>query len=275
MPYRGANQTLSEFNVIESLNLVTCKLFTFAQFYSLQCISWLLTYVSIDQAIKLYYPSRAFNKKAKNVYKVCLVNKFPFSGLKVNQILIHHFFCQLLISTLFLVNFHILIFNGKTTYSKRNVTDYLNVTTEIEVAHFECYSTNYYEFYPLWNEVHFYLYALLPFPITMISNLMISVKVWNMNWFHTRRLNDAKQQKIKKRAITNLLITVFFVVSALPEVVAFVFFYTKLNSTEEGLLILDLLNLVHFTFNAFIFLVYFVTNKVLHREIRFRLISFN
>lgn len=76
MPYKGANQTLSEFNVIESLNLVTCKIFTFAQFYSLQCISWLLTYISIDQAIKLYSPSRAFNKKAKNVYKMCLVNRF-------------------------------------------------------------------------------------------------------------------------------------------------------------------------------------------------------
>lgn len=40
-------------NIIESQNIVTCRLFTFMQYFSLQTISWLLAYVTIDQSIKV------------------------------------------------------------------------------------------------------------------------------------------------------------------------------------------------------------------------------
>ena len=73
MPFKGANQTINEYNVIEGLNLVTCKIFTFSQFYSLHCLSWLTAYVSIDQVIKLYLPRIPYSLNPKHVYKVCLV----------------------------------------------------------------------------------------------------------------------------------------------------------------------------------------------------------
>lgn len=42
-------------NIIESLNIVTCKIFTFMQYFSLQAVAWLLTYINIDQNIKVRF----------------------------------------------------------------------------------------------------------------------------------------------------------------------------------------------------------------------------
>ena len=71
---KGVETTIESINIIESLNLVTCKIFAFLQFYSLQCISWFLMYISVDQFVKLYWPNTKYSMKPKFVYPICFVN---------------------------------------------------------------------------------------------------------------------------------------------------------------------------------------------------------
>ncbi len=71
---KGVNITIDNINIIESINLVTCKIFTFMQYYSLQCISWFLMYVSADQCIKLYFPNIKYSRNLKYVYPICFVS---------------------------------------------------------------------------------------------------------------------------------------------------------------------------------------------------------
>jgi hypothetical protein len=78
---KGVGVSIDDINIIESLNLVTCKIFTFMQYYSLQCISWFLMYISVDQCVKLYFPNSRYARKIKNVYRVCLVRLFTFTNL--------------------------------------------------------------------------------------------------------------------------------------------------------------------------------------------------
>jgi len=49
------------------------NLFYFMQYYSLQCISWLMLFVSADQCVKLYFPTWIYSRKTKYVYPICLV----------------------------------------------------------------------------------------------------------------------------------------------------------------------------------------------------------
>ncbi len=70
---KGAFLKMDQITIIESLSIETCKIFTFMQYYSLQCISWLILYVSVNQYVKLYFPDLIYSRKPKYVYPVCMV----------------------------------------------------------------------------------------------------------------------------------------------------------------------------------------------------------
>ena len=105
------------------------------------------------------------------------------------------------------MNLHILIFNGKVMYTKTNVTNSLNVTEEIDVFSFECYNTNYYQFFPLWDNVHLYIYAFVPFILLIICNLLIVYKIFAVNVSVT---TEAQQRK-RKLTFTILFISILFI----------------------------------------------------------------
>lgn len=167
------------------------------------------------------------------------------------------------------MNLHILIFNGKVSYTKTNVTDALNITSEIEVMSFECYSTNYYEFFPFWDNVHLYLYGFGPFSVTMIANGMISYKILTMKSV----VASASQQKKRKLTLTILFTSIIFIVFVTPEIIAFGYFFGPLSHSNAGTLVLYSVDLFHFTFNSFVAIIYYRTNKVFNEECKYRLIT--
>jgi hypothetical protein len=72
-PYTETIMHIDEVNIMESFNIVTCKIFAFTQYYSLQTTSWLLMYVSVDQTIKMYIPNIRYSLKPTKVYPICFV----------------------------------------------------------------------------------------------------------------------------------------------------------------------------------------------------------
>ena len=89
-PKHYSLQTIDDINIIESFSVPTCKIFTFNQYYSLQCISWLYAYASVDQILKIYFPKAKYNLNQKYVYIIC----------------------GIILTLLFLLNSHILLFAG-------------------------------------------------------------------------------------------------------------------------------------------------------------------
>ena len=136
------NQTIDDVNIIESLGLPTCKIFTFLQYYSLQCISWLLMSVSIDQGLKVYFPHSRYILNPKLSYGFAIV-RLNFILKKINYIKTPKSFKATMI-ILFGINVHILLFVGKVSFVKQNVTNNLNITEEVSIRTFDCYNSNFY-----------------------------------------------------------------------------------------------------------------------------------
>ncbi len=155
-------------------------------------------------------------------------------------------------------------------YTKTNVTNSLNITEEIDVFSFECYNTNYYQFFPLWDNVHLYIYAFVPFILLIICNLLIVYKIFAVNVSVT---TEAQQRK-RKLTFTILFISILFICFVLPEIICFSYFFAKLSSTNLGTLALYSVDLIHFTFNSFMFWIYYETNSVFRRECAICLINF-
>ena len=132
---------------------------------------------------------------------------------------------------------------------------------------FECYSTNYYEFFPFWDNVHLYLYAFGPFSVTMIANCMISYKILTIK----SAMTSSSQQKKRKLTLTILFTSIIFIIFVTPEIIAFGYFFGPLSHSNAGTLVLYSVDLFHFTFNAFIAVIYYKTNKVFNKECKYRL----
>jgi hypothetical protein len=236
--------SINELNIVESLNIFTCKFFTFIQYFSLQTMSWFLSYISIDQVVKIYLP--AF--KCQHQTRACL----------------------LLIFILFLINFHIILFVGiylpisssssssnstNTTWSYRNAT-----------LRFECYATEFYNFYPTWDQVHAFIYCFVPFVIMMISNLLLSRRILAS----ARRFSTtlSKVNLKKKRAISLFVIfhSLLFIACSMPQKLFYGYMYDALSASPLGSLLLVLSDELSFTFIGFNFIFQLIMNKLYRRE---------
>lgn len=160
------------------------------------------------------------------------------------------------------MNAHILLFVGKVTYTNTTILNVFNVTETVREMEWECYATNLYEFYPMWDRIHLFIYCIVPFFIIITSDLVIGYKLLNSKFSNIETIN-----KKKKKLIKTILITTFlFLFSTVPQVIAFGWYFVELTSVYEGTLFLYVLDLIHFTFNGLNFMIFFVTNKVYRSE---------
>ena len=222
--------------------------------------------VSIDQGLKVYFPHSRYILNPKLSYGFAIV-RLNFILKKINYIKTPKSFKAAMI-ILFGINVHILLFVGKVSYVKQNVTNNLNITEEVSIRTFDCYNSNFYELHPFWDRVHLIVYGFGPFLITILSNLLIIFKIFGVN------SPLSGQRRKKKLAITILLISFTFIICALPQIISFGFFFVELSSTLVGIVILPLSDLINFTFNGFNFMIYFITNIVFRNECIFQINSF-
>ncbi|CAF1089072.1 unnamed protein product [Brachionus calyciflorus] len=174
-------------NIIESTSIPTCKIFTFNQFFSLHSISWLLTFMAIDQVIKIYFPNNRF-QSIKKTYLIC-------------------FF---IILTLFLLNSHILLFGGVIKKLKVNTSEEINgtfVNRSFQIDKINCYESDLYSFYPIWDQIHLFVFCFVPFLIMIICNILMKIKL-----VPTKNLKISNKSIIKKKKIAKFIIlySIFF-----------------------------------------------------------------
>lgn len=228
-------------NIIESLSIPTCKIFTFSQFFSLHCISWLLTYMSIDQVIKVYFPHSNFF----NIRKTYL-------------------FSFLIILILFFLNGHILLFLGVIKTIEFNNTIKVNETLVNSTVKFEtinCYESNFYSFYPTWDQIHLAVFCFVPFSIMIVCNLLMRLRLEPAKSLKTSS-NDRKMKRRRQISRFIIIYSFLFMISTLPQIICFGFFFSKLFSTRYGRIVLNMTDMFTFSFVAFNFLALFKINSL-------------
>lgn len=221
-------------NVLESLNIFTCKLFTFMQYFSLQCISWLLTFITIDQNLRVYSPKRQ------------LTNKWVYS------------ICAFLVAVFFLINFHIIIFVG--VYRPINGTN---------LVEFRCYETDYYTFYPMWDQVHMFLYCFVPFFIMIIGNLMLARKLILARRHFKGSMSKSGLRKKKNISVFCVGFSFMFIFCTIPEKICYGFMYEQLNHSSGkwyGPTLLRLVDELNFSFIGLNFVFQLALNRIYRRE---------
>ncbi|RNA12601.1 hypothetical protein BpHYR1_009087 [Brachionus plicatilis] len=204
--------SIDEQNFIERLSIPTCKIFTFIQFFSLHSISWLLTYMSVDQAVKVFFPTTQFLNTRKT---------YMFGGI--------------IVLVIFLLNFHILLFAGVVQHLVMNETKKINgslVNSTVKFDVISCYDTNLYSFYPVWDRIHLIVYCFLPFSIMAICNVSMTIRLRP-----DKALNISCESVTakKRRQISKFIIiySIMFMLCTLPQVICFGFFFVPLFNNRK------------------------------------------
>ena len=230
-------------NIIESFSIPTCKIFTFNQYFTLEALSWLLVYSMIDQNLQLYFPKIKYNLNSKYVNMICWIIIIFFA----------------------LFNSHILMFAGLIEIGNTTI----NETKEV-VNCFHGVTYGFYAFWPLWDQIHMFVYSFIPFVLMIACNLLTIKKIFKHKI--TDHLSKKQLEKEKKKRILtiNLLTSSFlFIACSMPAVLSFGYFFESLSSSFSTSYILPGSDLLNFTFIGLNFLLYFILNKVFRHEFYF------
>lgn len=237
---------IDDHNIIESSSVLACKIFTFMQYFSLHSISWLMSLMTLDQVIKIYFPKNTFQKPK-------LIKQIIFS----------------IILVLFLANSHILLFAGvlrKSEVIKEKFVNNTWVNETIEVVKIDCYSSSLYQFYPIWDRIHLFLYCFIPFSLMMACNLFMVKKILS----YPSTLNHRRSVIVKRRTISFFIIahSLLFMACSLPSIISYGFYFYRLKMTLLGEIVLVILDEIIFSFFAFNFLAHLVMNKIYRHEFK-------
>ena len=281
---------------IESYSPMSCCIFSYIAYSSLQLSSWIICVIGIDRIITLVSTKQTKIKKAnhlaenKNCSFEWLKKKNPFQNT-----LIVIFFVSLIIFT---VNIMVLI---------KNANPYLdsisNSSNETITRTFKCYSSD--KFFKIWDIVHLLMYCLIPFIVIFTQNVLIAVftvknakrmKKYELpetpfthNGTETLKVriitnpkneliseeydsirSSKRHQHHKEKYVKNLLIflTVAFFFTTLPYTVIYT---TSLKDTffqtSTGIIIKRCLQSLQYTRHAGSFLIYILTSSIIKKEI--------
>ncbi|CAF0980247.1 unnamed protein product [Brachionus calyciflorus] len=240
---------------IEFLSDFSCKFSIFLQYFSLQATGNLLSIMCVDRFITIM-------STPGSIY-----SRLPFSTVKSSYI-----WSLIILTILFLLNSHILIFNGNFKPVKNRV----NITTselvngslisriETQVNYDVCYWYNPdFRLYPLWDNVNLGVYIFFPFGVMLIFNMLLITKTLMQN-SSVKSTKNKEQIKamIKKRRLTIsiLSITFAFIIMTTPVTIMTGFFFFYFYNLPSGLSYLSLADSLGFLFHASLFINCFVTN---------------
>jgi hypothetical protein len=237
---------------IEEINIYTCKIFLFIQYFGLHSSALLLSFVSIDRYFTVISKPGSF------------LSKLPFGSIR-SSILWSIFIVTL---AAFLNLFLLILERNEKSINNIKIVD--------------CYD-NY--FIVTWGKVHLYLNCILPFSIMFIFNCLLIKKTFrrsnNGSFNQSRNKNKSKQlsheKKMKNLTNSLLFITFSFLFLTLPSSIAYGFFYFDIYFTSPGyvqniFIFLDQLSFLNY---ASIFFNCFITNLKFRKIIMSRNLFLN
>ena len=237
---------------IESVNLITCRIFTFMQFFAVQSSPLLLCFVSIDRFISVSAKPGS-----------CL-SHLPFGTIKSAKI-----WSLLIIISIALINIHLIIFNGfydstnlmnNTLILQYNNTLYnLIMTEKITKFNINCYlySVNF-NITEIWNYVKILFQLIIPGTVMIFFNILLIYKIVLSK--KTLKINSATAKSYyKKRKITFTLLSISFayILMIFPGNIYFIFIYQLSDKFDALGAVFDLIS---FCNNTSVFFNCFVTN---------------
>lgn len=241
---------------LEFMNTFNCKFIVFIQVYSLQASAFLLSIMAIDRYVTI-------SSIPGSIY-----SRLPFSTIKSS------FIWSVIISvSLFLLNCHILIFNGnyikireKNSTLTRNINGTLEAYFKIIRRKEKCYwYTSDFRFYPTIDHVNLIVYNFVPFLIMAIFNILLIKKNLLSSGIKSHSVKKISSSLLSRRRLTISLlsITFAFIFMTLPSSIAYGFFahYNK-NKFE---LIFRFLDNVAFLFHSSLFFNCFISNTRFRR----------
>lgn len=252
---------------IETLNVFTCKVFAFGQYFLLQSSAFLLCFVSIDRFITIRTTPGSF------------FSKLPFGTVKTA------FAWSIgIMSTLFIMNIHILILNGyMTDIDIRNRT--VNGTNGSNQSLIETYVYQYpqlvcntyksgFPLFPVWDQVNLFFYNFIPGSVMFLFNiLLIYTTLIPSKKDKHKKLSASEVKAAKKKrnlTVSLLVVTSAFVILTFPATIGFGYFGDYLYTTDYGLFMLYCLDYLSFFNHISIFFFTFMT----HRKFR-KIVMYN
>lgn len=169
--------------------------------------------------------------------------------------------CFLITLILFGTNFHILLFVG--VYTHESVSD-VNTTQ----AHFQCYQTDYYNFYPMWDQVHTFLYCFVPFFIMIVSNLTLARRLFTAS-AHLTSVSKSSVRKKRNVSVFCVAFSITFILCTVPQKICYGYLYERLNKSSGkwyGPFILRLADEINFSFTGLNFIFQLALNNMFRSE---------
>ena len=230
---------------IENVNIVTCKIFIFMQYASLEISGLLLSLCLID---------RYFTVASK---PGSLFSKLPFGTFKTSLI-----WSISIISFICLLNSY-LLFADRMFVGKKKKLD--------------CYIlANGFKVYDIWDKIHIFIYCFFPFLIMTVFNIFLirktrlSRKINNITNKISAKINNESNQLNKKNLThTLLIISIAFLIMTLPSTIAYGFLAEKYKNNETIMNIFYLLDYLASFNHSILFFHCFFSNK------KFRMCVFN
>jgi hypothetical protein len=283
---------------IEYYSSLSCRVFSYCAYSSLQLSSWIMCAIGIDRIILIVSTKRKKTVDIKNDAKdigLCRLIK------KINLFKSTVAIVVLLAVIILATNFVVLVNNAEPYSGSQNSSNYTNMRT------FTCYAP--VDFFKIWDIFHVLMYSLLPFFIIFIENFIIafltiknsrrmkkydltpssnstsatgpskfskffkSFKERNSTFETTgssRKRNGASQQS-KGSYVKNLLIflTLSFFFTTLPYSMIYA---TSLNDiliqSYTGNIIKRCLISLQYTRHSTNFLIYILTSTIIQNEIK-------
>ena len=280
---------------IEYYTPLSCRIFSFIAYSSLQLSSWIMCVIGIDRIILLV--SMKKNKPANSIEN----KKNIFDWLKkINPFQSSLLVVILLTVIIFSVNLVVLIKNAEPYVNHK-----ANSSNQTSTRTFTCYAPE--AFFKIWDIFHVLMYSVIPFCIILTQNCLIAV----LTLKHSRRMRryekpqtsstvtatgtmkskfsemftskkssvdattrnkSVKQQSQSKGTyVKNLLIflTVSFFFTTLPYSMIYT---TTLNETyfkyHYGSIVKRCLVSLQYTRHATNFLIYILTSSIIQKEIK-------
>ena len=243
---------------IEDLNLLTCRFFTFIQYFSIQCSSYLICLVSIDRYFSI----------TSNLRYISARVAFGTPKLAVKWSLLVCVSCTI-------INSHFLFINGfynSPNFVNQTILELINgteVNKTVKIPYTDPGINCYYYFNrnvhitDIWDYVEFAIYYFTPGSITVVFNILLIYKTTRYNKFTQMNAFLLKSLKRKRKMTYSLLAISFtYIFMTFPSIIYFCFISDSIK--KQSLSIADnigaILDFLHFTNNCTVFFNCFITN---------------
>ena len=210
---------------IESLNIYTCKIFLFLQYFGLQSSAFLICFVSIDRYFTIISKPGSF------------ISKLPFGTIKSSFI-----WSFLIIIFIACLNSILIIFDRVMKDEKL----------------INCYRFSNGFSVILWEKIHLCLYSILPFILMITFNVLLIKKTLRLDVNNT---NKSSLKKTRNLTLSILIITICFILMSFPASFCFGFYLDYFRSSQSLYNIAILIDYFSFLNHSTLFFNCILTNK--------------